>query len=257
MRLTRRAALGGAELDELHDAIVIRSIDPGTPKETVQSANRMGGAGSRMTMQHWDTLEASVTYAINIPKRRLAERREVMDLVNEWALKKGWLTTNEMPEKRLWVEKADIPTGGDLWQWLEEYTITFRAYGVPFWTDASPAQVTNDNITKGSVALSVPGMVRTVLNVSFRNISGQNIPNFTVSAGGNTLTLTGVNLGADQTLTIDHTADGLLRARKGSTSVYPLLTGSEDLYVDPGDVTVSVNAARAGRLTVSAYGRYV
>lgn len=256
MILSRRAALNGVELDEVHEAIVIRSIDPGTPKESVSSANRMG-AGARLTSQHYDSLEAAVTFAINIPKRRLAERREAFDMVTDWALQKGWLTTNEMPERRMWVEHVAVPNSGDLWKWTDEFTIQFHAYGVPFWQDESPAQVVNDNITKGNVTLSVPGMVRTVLNVSFRNISGQNIPNFTVSAAGNTLTLNGVNLGANQTLTIDHTEDGLLRARKGNTSVYQLLTGSEDLFANPGDVSVSVNATRAGKLTVSAYGRYV
>ena len=59
MILARRAALNGEQLDEIHDAIVIRRIDPGVTKETVQAVSRMG-AGQRMTGEHWDTLEAAV-----------------------------------------------------------------------------------------------------------------------------------------------------------------------------------------------------
>ena len=57
MILTKRAALDGVQLDELHDAIVIRGIEPGTPNETLQATGRMGGAGQRVTVQHYDMLE--------------------------------------------------------------------------------------------------------------------------------------------------------------------------------------------------------
>ena len=49
MILSRRVALNGQQLDELHDAIVIRSIDPGVPNESISAVDRMGGAGSRIT----------------------------------------------------------------------------------------------------------------------------------------------------------------------------------------------------------------
>ena len=81
MILSKRVALGGVQLDELHDAIVIRSIDPGVPKESISAVSRMGGWGQRMTGQHWDTLEVSVTYAIDIPKREMILRRQVFEAV--------------------------------------------------------------------------------------------------------------------------------------------------------------------------------
>ena len=49
MILSRRVALGGVQLDEIHEAIVIRSIDPGVPNETINAVERMGGAGQRIT----------------------------------------------------------------------------------------------------------------------------------------------------------------------------------------------------------------
>ena len=257
MILTRRAALDGDMLDELHDAIVIRGIDAGTPKESLQAVNRMGGAGQRVILRHMETLEAKVTFAIDIPKRRIAERREVFDLVKDRALRGGWLTVSERPGKKMWAEKVIMPDAGDLWDWTRDWDILFRAYGVPFWVDENPASVTVPNITSGTAQITVPGDEETVLDVKFENISGQNIPNFSVGAGGKTLELTGVNLGAGQTLEIYHTPDGLLRAVKGTESVYGLLGGADDLNVKPGDVTVTVAATRAGKLTVSCAGRYL
>jgi hypothetical protein len=109
MILSRRAALGGVQLDEIHERIVIRRIDPGVPYEVTDAVDRMGGVGQRVTGQHWQTLEVNITYAIDVPKREMALRRQIFDAVNTWALRKGWLTTNEMPNRRFYVEKVIVP----------------------------------------------------------------------------------------------------------------------------------------------------
>lgn len=256
MILTRRVTVDGVQLDALHSAIVIRRVDTGVPHETVGAVNRMGGAGQRMTMRHWETLEVGVTYAIDVPKRQLALRRQIFDAVNTWALKGGWLTTTSQPGKRMWADKVVIPSSGDLWDWTDEYTITFRAYGVPFWQDAEATTVT-ETLTDGSVSINVGGNVESVLDATFKNTSGSAIDTFTISAGGNTLSLSGLGLANGDTLTIEHGTDGLLRIHTGNASVLDKRSGSDDLYVTPGTKTVTVTAGGAGILTVSSIGRYV
>ena len=219
MILSKRVALGGVQLDELHDAIVIRSIDPGVTKESVSAVTRMGGFGQRMTGQHWDTLEVSVSYAIDIPKREMALRRQIFDAVNAWALKKGWLTVNWLENRRFYVDKVVLPGSGDMWAWTDEFTITFRAYNVPFWQDALPAQVSSGTAASGSVTVQVGGNVQSVLDVTFQNRSGMTINNFWVQANGNRITLSSLGLGGSSALTINHGTDGLLRIKIGSTSV--------------------------------------
>ena len=114
MILSRRVSLGGVHLDSLDNSIVIQSVQPGVPHESVNAVNRMGGFGQRVTSQHWETLEVNVTFAINLPKNQLAARRTVFDKVMKWANVKGWLETNQMPGKRVYVEKAVFPSGGDM-----------------------------------------------------------------------------------------------------------------------------------------------
>ena len=257
MILSKRIALGGVQLDEIHEAIVIRSIDPGVTKETVSAVTRMGGSGQRMTGQHWDTLEASVTYAIDVPKREMMLRRQIFDAVNEWALRKGWLTVNWIKDRRIYVDKVVLPGSGDMWEWTDEYTITFRAYNVPFWQDASPAQTVSGTAASGSVTVQVGGNEQSVLDVTFQNKSGMTINNFWVQANGNRITLSSLGLGGSGTLTINHGTDGLLRIRRDGTSVYEKYTGADDLFVNPGNVGVSFGADRAGVLTVQSYGRWV
>ena len=69
-------------------------------------------------------------------------------------------------------------------------------------------------------------------------------------------------LAGGQSVVADHGTDGLLRVTKKSgvtsTSIMSCVhyTSSDDLYVKPGDSTVSFSATRAGRLSIICRGRY-
>ena len=262
MILSRRVSIGGTQLDEIDDAVVIRNVDTGVSLESVNSVNRMGGFGQRMTMQHWETLEVNVTFAIDISKRDLARRREVFDAVMAWAKKKGWLRTTSQPDKQMYAEKVVLPAAGDLREWTRDYTITFRTYGVPFWQEEEPAKLVISNIASGSENFVVNGIERTVADVTAKNISGQTITDFTITVGNNTMTFNGLNLTGAETLHIYHETDGLLRIRaetaSGHRNVFSLRTpeSADDLYVDPGTVSVKVESKRAVQLTVTAAGRW-
>ena len=257
MILTRRAALGGIQLDELHERIVIKSIDPGMADENITAVSRMGGAGQRITGAHFNMLEATITYGIDVPKQDLAARREIVSLVNAWARRKAWLTTNEMPGRQMYVDKTVLQSPGDLWEWTNDYTIGFRAYNVPFWQDIDPAAITSGTVSSGSWRMEIPGTVETVLDVDYLNKSGKEISRFSITAGGKTITLEGIGLAANKTLSIHHGTDGLLRITSGGTSVLTKRTGADDLTVNPGTVSISFSADRSGVLTIRAAGRYL
>ena len=224
MILSRRVALGGQQLDELHERIVIRSVDVGVPHENVRAESLMGHFGQRIVDQHWENLEVTVTYAIDVPKRNMALRRQIFETVNKWAMQKGWLTVNWMEDRRMYVDKVVYPSAGDMWNWTDEYTIAFRAYGLPFWMAVTPTQV-----------------------------------NVNETSGGTRLSFSNLGLGGSETLNITHGTDGLLRCRIGGRSVYNKLeAGSSDrLMAAPGMLAVQMSASRAGNLSVRHYGGYV
>ena len=257
MILTRRARLGSNYLDELDERIVIRSVDPGRTQENIQTATRMGYAGQRVTGQRWESIEAKITYAIDIPKKEIAERRAVIDLVNQWALGKGWLRMTGMENRRLYVERVVLPTVNDLWDWTAEYTISFLAYNVPFWQDVTETAFTTGTAAGGSRTLDVPGNVRTVMNATFTNKSGKTIDTLTIDAGGNAIKLSGLGLSGSGQVVISHGNDGRLRITADGANVYAKYSGADDLYLDPGTRTVAFSASRAGILTASCCGRWV
>ena len=262
MILTRRAALGGSQLDSQDTSIVIRSTNPGTPQETVNTVSLMGGSGQRIAGRHYEILEASVAYAIDKPKKQLTARRAVFDKVNAWALNKGWLTMNCMSGKRMWVEDVVIPSSGDLFNWTDEYTITFKAYGVPFWQDDTATEVTIAAADSGAGTITVPGVAETVCYAEITNVSGSTINTMSVTIGSSSFSFSNLGLADDEVLMIGHQNNGVLFIRIYDGNLYRDAYGkrtggsADDLYVNPGsnDITITGGSVTA---TVSCYGRYV
>lgn len=213
MRLTRRAALGGIQLDQADQAIVIRGINPGVPHETMNAVSMMGGAGQRLTVQHWDWLEASVTFAIDLPKRQLAERRAVFDKAIAWAMRKGWLTMTPMSGKRMFVDKVVVPGSGDLWEWLNDYTIIFRAYAVPFWQDSTKTETEIAAADSGAGSITVPGTADTVCDAEILNAGNETIDDLNIRVGGSVMTFEDLGLEAGEALVVSHGNDGLVSIR--------------------------------------------
>lgn len=260
MILSRRVALNGAQLDELYERIVIRGIETGVPKESIQAVNLMGGYGQRITAQHWETLDVSVRFAIDVRKDDLITRRQIWEDVCSWAMsgEGGWLTVNYLPDRRFFVDKTILPAPGDLRDWMNEYTIIFRAYHIPFWQDEYPATVTKEGSTGGTMTLRVGGHFPTVVDAEFENKSGSSMSIFSITAGGKQISLTGLSLANNEKLKIHHGTDGILRITEGGRNAYGKqdIGGASDLTVNPGDVTIVVAAQRVGDLKVSAIGRY-
>lgn len=267
MILSRRIAFNDSWLDELDDAIVIRSIDPGTPKQNVQAVNRMGGAGQRMTVRHWEMIECSVTFAINIPRNQLKARRQVFDAVVAWANNTGWLKINYMQDRRMHVDSVVIPSPGDLWNWTDEYTIVFRAYNVPFWQSTLVTK-TISGTTVGGIAMEVPGNVESVLDATVTNKSGKTISylSMTVKQGSKELSnlqLNDISLPENGVVEISHGTNGILTIKKksgnSSESIMNKLnaSSSDDLFIRPGDISITFSAERAVTVDFSLRGRYL
>lgn len=260
MILSRRVQLNGNQLDEISDRIIIQGFDPGKTKQSIQTISRMSGVGQRVTGFHDETIDATLTFAIAVPKRELAERRRIYEAALGWALQKGWLTCNFMEGRRLQVDEVIVPGAGDLWKWNENFTVTFRAYNVPFWQSSEASTLYRQRVGPQWVGqLGVPGMMQTVCDVSFKNTgSAVTIQNFKINCDGNVINLVNLGLAVNETLEFYHPEDGILRIRIGSRSVYGKWSGltSDDLYINPGSRTIRIETDTVGNVTLAAYGRW-
>lgn len=265
MRLAHRVSLNGQELDELDNRIIIKGIEEAAGKETISAVSYGGRDGQRITNHRRDTLEVTVKFGLNIRRDALQERSNVFETVNKWASKGGWLKVNYKAGRRIYVICAQAPGAGDQWKRTNEYSITFRAYGVPYWQQEAESALRLQNISSlTNRAIGVDGSADTVMNVEFKNTSGSTANTFSITVSGKTFAFTDLGLANGETLVIDHTEEGILRIRIKSTggsyrSAYNKRTAesADELLISPGTVYVSMTSQRAGTLTVSHAGRYI
>ena len=263
MILRHRVALNGAQLDELDERILVLGVNDAAAREAISAASRFGGVGQRVTSRHRESLDVTVRFGLRIKAGDLEVRAELFEKVSGWAVAGGWLTLNYRPNRRIYVTCAQLPSAGDLAEWTSEYTVTFRAYGVPYWQQATPVSVAVASTRNATRTLEVPGTAATVLDVTFANLSGMEIATASIRAGDSRIDLENLRLAASEALVIDHTEEGLLRIRIRAASgawrsalACRTQDSSDDLAVNPGTVAVAFSAQRAGQLTVSCFGRY-
>lgn len=262
MQLAHRAALNGVQLDEIDPRIIIKGIEGGAGKETVTSTGTGAGDGTRITGRRRDTVEVQVRFSMNIRRDVLEERSAVLEAVNAWAARGGWLTVNYKPNRRLWVDEAVTPGEGDLWKRFSEYTITLRAHAVPYWQEENGASGATGTGTSGSGALTVNGSAKTLAEAVLQNMSGATVNAASITIGGKTMTFENLGLGGNEALRIDHVitnGKNVIRIRAGARSVLALRTGgsADEFEVSPGNCAFSFTAQRACKLTVESRGRFV
>ena len=261
MILKRRVALGGVQLDELDERIIISGIDEAAGRDTITAVANAAGVGQRITGRRRDTLDVTVKFQMAIKNGDMEARETLLEKVNGWAADGGWLTVGHRPDRRLNVVLAQPPGSGDMFSWSNEFTMVFRAYSVPYWEDSKAVTITGKTASTGNFGLEVPGNVQTVAGLKIENMSGKTINKITLTVDGNSMEFNGLNMAGNAVLTIDHVqkSEGLFyfRARIGSTSVMAKRTGANDFYARPGSRTVSFTADRAVRVTASVRGRYL
>ena len=272
MIFSRRVALNEVQLDELHDAIVIRSIEPAAGRDTINAVGNGGPYGQRITGGRRDNIDIVIKFAIDIRRTDLQGRSEVLEAVNAWAAiacrENGgaWLTVGHRPDRRIRVILAQAAAEGDLWQWTDDYQLTFRAYGVPYWENLNAASYAIGGETlNASGAITIGGSAPASVGVIMENTSGAVINSLNVSVDAKVMSFNTLALAAGETLVIDHDEKtGLIRIRIRNVfetyrSVLDKRTPEsvDDFITPPGMHRVGYSAQRACRMTVEWRERYL
>lgn len=272
MLTLHRAALNGAQLDEIDERVVVQGVSEEAGKDQLSSVTVWGGSGSRLTGGHRDSLDVRIRFGLLIKKDDMAGRSELFEAVNAWAAKAlrqrggAWLTVNYKQNRRLRVVLAQAPGAGDQKDWAATYEIVFRAYGVPYWQEEEPEAVIGptEAAAAGSGRAKVTGSAETAADVTLANVSGMTINTVTVKVAGKSMKFSSLGLKAKESLVIDHREDGVLRLRildaggEWRSCMASRSAGSaDDLTALPGTVSASFTADRACRMTVRIPGRYL
>ena len=274
MILRHRAALNDAQLDELDGRILVCGIEEAAARETITAVSRYGGTGQRVTGRHRESLDVTIKFAMRIKATDLEGRHQLFNKVVGWAMgayRGAWLTVGHKSGQRVWVRVAQLPTESDQVKWNTEYSIVFRAYGVPHWQDITPTTLIVNGAKSLARTLPIEGTADSVVECIFENQSGMEINTVSLKAGNSSIALNSLGLGAGETLVIGHDNEGLLHIRIRSVGGSSSMGGvenvrsvlhrrtpesSDDLWVSPGTAQITFSAQRAGKLTVYCYGRY-
>lgn len=260
MVLKRRVALGGVQLDSLDNRIIITSIDEAAGKDQISAVSRGAGNGQRITNRHRDTLDVTVKFALKIKNNDMAARSTLLDTINKWAYAGGVLTVGHRSGKQLKVVLAQAPGGGDQFSWSNEFTMVFRAYGIPFWEDVTATTKTLTQDDAGTDTINVPGSTYTNGEVTIQNKSGDSLDGISVTINGYTMAFSNLSMANNAYLVIDHVESGgiyVLRAKIGNSSVLKKKTGNDEFILKPGSNEISFEAGGDVIITVSAKGRYL
>lgn len=263
MILKHRVALDGVQLDGIDWRIMIRRVETGDAKN-VLSTTSLPEDGMRVTAMSRDSIDVTVRFNIRARKTEMAAREEVLEKVNAWARSGGILTAGYKPDRKIAVFLAQAAGAGDPWEWTRDYTLVFRACGVPYWQQENPTTVVRQNVSSGNIPIAVDGSAVGVIEAAFRNTSGGTVDTFSISTGESSMSFTGLGLLSGETLEIDHNDTGkkcIQRLRIRSTggvyrSVLDKRSGSDDLDITPGDRVITFSAGGAGTITVKSCGRF-
>jgi len=264
MILKRRVALNGNWLDEVDSRICISSVEPGDGKENISAVDAAAGYGQRITGNRRSMLDMVVKFRMLEHGRDvtgLQERSQLLEDINAWAAEGGVLTVNYKPGRQLNVILVQAPGEGSLWDYTKEFTMTFRAYAIPYWEDATAQSETIEAGATGDTLITIGGSAKAQCDVTVENTSQNTIDNLTVTIGSCSMTFSDLDLATGETLYIDH-VDGLLRIRIESTggdwrSAMASRSGSNDFLVAPGITGVEYSADYACETTVSWRARYL
>lgn len=267
MILSRRVALDGVQLDESHARIAIQGMQTGKPKGDGNAAARYGGSGSRRIPPHRESLDVVISFSIVIKRGQADEREAALEAANAWAAiaeNGAWMTWSTKPGRRIrvWLEEPAV-MGDARSDANKNFSIRFRAYGVPNWQESESSYTTLEAGMQGSGSLVVGGNTKTCAEIRAENVSGAAISWVEVSAGTSTIRMENIGMAAGETLIIDHDPEGLIRLRilgaTGSRSILDKRTdgSANDLWVSPGYVQISFASQRAIQVTAEARGRFL
>ena len=193
----------------------------------------------------------------------LGERAEILEKVNAWAAPGGVMTVNYKTGRQLNVILVQAPGEGSLWDYTKEFTLTFRAYAVPYWEDSTESTETIATADdSGSKNITVVGSAQAQIDFEAVNASGTTVDEITLTAGGKTMSFADLALADGAKLVVDH-VDGLVRIRKTSSGAYVdamanrTADSADDFLVAPGTVACSYTSDQDCTVKVNWRNRYL
>lgn len=223
-------------------ALTVRTVEPGARDGEMEGVSRWKGA--------------TVTISFILQKSSGPERENILQAVYAWG-KRGILEISDRPGKQLHVICTAPPYVPDNLSWGNIMSLKLQTMENPFWEEKVPARFTTSAGTSGSGDLYVPGNIGKARVEATVTPGSGTMANCTLTVGGYTFTLTGVNATASNPLKVTYDDRGILSIKVGDTSVLDKRSAgsADDLLAECGStVHVSFTASASATVTFAARG---
>lgn len=250
----QKVYLNGTDLESVHPAIMLQHIQDGGVTLNTKATDMAGTPGQWLSANKPQKREIVIEFAIR-ERLDFTVRADAINAVTAWAMAGGWLELSNRPGLRLWVQATELPSLGKLREWTNSIKMSFTAYAWPFWVEKQPLRASDLAVTTGTLTVSAVGTWETRLEAEIIPDSAT-LTSAALTAGDETMTLTGLSVAAGKTLAIYWDANHLLHIEADGTGVLGKRTG-DDLLIRPGRTTVSMTFNTACGVTMWARGCYL
>ena len=251
-------SLDNKKLTSISPYIIIKSVEEQSPNVNIAVTSVASGIGQRVTQIERRFMDVVVKFAINLMKGHESQRTQILNDVNKWGAEGKTLRVSNRPNVHLSVMMVTQLAPGYVRKWNEEYSITFRAYTVPFWENDEVTSVTLKNQSSASASLSLSSNAKTPLRVYVKNTSQSSLTSIEFSCNGKKIKIDGLSVASGGNVDVDY-ENGLITIETNGKSAYSKRTAdsSDDVWLFPGGNTVSFKSNVAAEWQVYCYERWL
>lgn len=245
------AYMDGIALSSIEPALYIRDIQDGDPSFNFRQESIANKDGAIYRGKSLD--KASVTISFDLRIYNPVKRRAALAHVLRWAKGKR-LSINDRPGQYLRCILERFPSIRSVHRWTDTFTMTFSAYGIPYWqnTNNTVAMLTGTN-TNGDYL--VPGTADEAF-VNVEVTANANVSTFTVRCGETSITLSGLSLTNGSRVSFSYDENGFLSIKQGNTSLMSKRTGnSSDNLVAKCGSTNRIGISSSGTISAAYSAR--
>lgn len=247
-------SLNGVSMADLNENLLILDVSHDQPKFQRETVNIAGREGLVIENQYRETASVTITFELHI--YGIAERQSALDSVISWAKNGGILKTNDREGQRLVCICDKFPSVNSVKRWTDSLSITFSAYGIPYWENDVPSALTLSG-RNASGNLEVSGNGGNALVSCEITVKAERLTQVRVRAGDSFIELVGLGITANKVIEINYSNNGVLSIKCGNTSLMSNRTAnsSDDLIVPSGKTSAfSISANTSVLVSFSVRG---
>lgn len=235
--------------------VLLQSVTESAPVMEMTQGERPGRAGQYLLSNKRTGLLVSMEVAI-WELFDLAKRSSVAEALAAWG-NGSILELSSRPGRRLHVALTGAPALGSVRDYTATMHFDFAAYVIPYWEDVGTMTTTLSGPT-ATGAVSVIGTAPSPVCLTVTPTGGK-LTSFSVTIGGQTIALTGLNIARNTEMTFTRDALDNLAVNVGTASqlTHRTAASADDLFVSPGRVSVSHTANTACTVKYITRGRWL